>query len=101
MGSSRASDSTTCTYGADWTVAVACLWLLARPKDSILNAIRGVFEVFARAAADRVRHGQRIEQEKRRKERERELEAERERWKRRRRREAQGLQAPAPKVSAA
>lgn len=98
LGSGRASDSGTGAYGADWTVAVACLWLLARPKGPVLSAIRGVFEVFARAAADRVCHRQRLGQERRQKEREMKLEAERERWKRRRWREAEGLPATAPGV---
>lgn len=75
------------THGADWTVAVACLRLLARPKESVLSAILGVFEVFARARGGRIRHRKRLERERKGKEKEKELEEERERWKRRRRRE--------------
>lgn len=74
-------------YGADWTVAVACLRLLAKPKEAVLSSILGVFEVFARARGNRISHQRRLEQEKLERERQKELEEERERWKRRRRRE--------------
>lgn len=73
--------------GADWTVAVACLRLLAKPKEPVLEAILGVFEVFALARGERIRHQQRLVRENREKERQTEMEIEREQWKRRRRRE--------------
>lgn len=73
--------------GADWTVAVACLRLLAKPKEPVLEAILGVFEVFALARGERIRHQQRLVREKKEKEVQREMEIEREQWKRRRRRE--------------
>lgn len=66
---------------------MACLRLLAKPKEPVLSAILGVFEVFAIARGDRVRHRRRLEKERLEKERQREMEEERELWKRRRRRQ--------------
>ncbi|CAM9989688.1 unnamed protein product [Scytosiphon promiscuus] len=82
--------------GADWTLAVACLRLLARPKESVMEAVLGVFDVFARARGSRARHRRRFEQERVEKERQARLEDERERWKRRRRRQQEsGVEPPA------
>lgn len=81
------ADRGTRKYGADWTVAVACLRLLAKQKEPVLSAILGVFEVFALARGDRIRHQRGLEQEKLEKKRQKQMEEERERWKRRRRRE--------------
>lgn len=49
------------THGAEWIAAVACLRLLARPKESVMKSLLAVFEVFARARGDRVRHRRRQE----------------------------------------
>lgn len=92
-GSSRSDASA--GPGADWVDAVACLRLLAKPKEPVLSAILGVFEVFARSAGDRARCARRLEHERVEKERQRELKEERERWKRRRRREQEGRGMPA------
>ncbi|CBJ31437.1 hypothetical protein Esi_0256_0006 [Ectocarpus siliculosus] len=80
--------------GADWTMAVACLRLLAKPKEPVKAAVLGVFDVFARARGDRMRHRHRLEQERLEKERQAQLEEERERWKRRRKREQERGIAP-------
>ena len=74
---------------------MACLRLLAKPKEPVLSAILGVFEVFARSAGDRARCARRLEQERVERERKQELKEERERWKRRRRREKEGRGMPA------
>ena len=84
--------------GADWTVAVACLRLLARPKEPVMASALAVFEVFARARGDRARHARRLEQERLEGERQRQLEEERERWKRRRRREQERGIVPSSEV---
>ncbi|CAM9635157.1 unnamed protein product, partial [Hapterophycus canaliculatus] len=94
--------------GADWTLAVACLRLLARPKEPVMEALLGVFDVFARARGDRARHRLRMEQDRVEKERQMQLEDERERWKRRRRRQqesgvipsAESLAVPQPRARA-
>ncbi|CAM9810191.1 unnamed protein product, partial [Ectocarpus fasciculatus] len=84
---SRGGKEKACTQGADWTMAVACLRLLAKPKEPVKAAVLGVFDVFARARGDRMRHRHRLEQDRLENERQARLEEERERWKRRRRRE--------------
>lgn len=88
----------TAAYGADWVLAVASLRLLARPKEPVMAAALGVFDVFARARGDRTRHRHRLEQERAEKEMQRQLEEERERWKRRRRREQEMGVAPSAGV---
>ncbi|CAM9905961.1 unnamed protein product [Ectocarpus sp. 12 AP-2014] len=80
--------------GADWAMAVACLRLLAKPQEPVKAAVLGVFDVFARARGDRMRHRHRLEKDRLEKERQAQLEEERERWKRRRRREQERGIAP-------
>lgn len=93
-GGVRASSA----QGADWTLAVACLRLLARPKEPVMEAVLGVFDVLSRARGDRARHRRRLEQERVEKERQVELGEERERWKRRRRRQQEGGIVPSVEV---
>lgn len=85
--------------GADWTVAVACLRLLVKPKEPVMASVLGVFDVFARARGDRTRHERRLEQERLETVRQELLAEERERWKRRRRRERERGVAPSAQVS--
>ena len=94
-GEGGSRDDAGAVHGADWVDAVACLRLLAKPKEPVLSAILGVFEVFARSAGDRARCARRLEQERVERERKQELKEERERWKRRRRREKEGRGMPA------
>eukprot|EP00752_Nemacystus_decipiens_P011276 g10020.t3 len=99
-GGSGAEGSST-QQGADWTVAVACLRLLVRPKEPVMASALGVFDVFARARGDRALHARRLEQERLERERQDLLEEERERWKRRRRREREMGVAPSGQQSLA
>lgn len=64
-GSSRSESQD--SYGADWTAAVACLRVLACPKESTTSSLMGIFEVFARARGDRLRHRLRLGREDSRK----------------------------------
>lgn len=98
-GSGGKAESSASQQGADWTVAVACLRLLARPKESVMTSIVGVFDVFARARGDRARHARHQEQERLERERQELLAEERERWKRKRRRERESGVAPCAQVS--
>lgn len=98
-GSGSSAEGSAAQQGADWTVAVACLRLLARPKEQVMASALGVFDVFARARGDRALHARRLEQERLERERQELLAEERERWKRRRRREQERGVAPSAQVS--